>query len=175
MRQLDWALQQQHGDGWFGSNAFTTGAAPFTHTIAYAIRGFLESALLLGDERYLVAAQKAAQAVAKLQRSDGWLAGAYGRNWTPRASYCCLTGVAQMAIIWAILAMSCGQTEFANHARLALAYLKRHHRVAARDAIIRGGMAGSYPIWGAYERFSYPAWAAKFFADTVIVVGRMPK
>ncbi len=173
MRQLDWALQQQDGDGWFASNAFTTGAAPFTHTIGYAISGFLESGLLLGDERYLCAARKAAQAIAKIQRSDGWLAGTYGRNWTPRASYCCLTGVAQMAINWAVLAVSCGKTEFAHHARLALAYLKRHHRVTARDAVIRGGMAGSYPIWGAYERFCYPAWAAKFFADAVMLVGRI--
>jgi len=174
-RQLDWALQQQDADGWFDNNAFTSGAIPFTHTIAYAIRGFLESALLLGDERYLGAARKAALALAKLQRSDGWLAGAYGRNWRPKASYCCLTGVAQMAIIWAILAVNCREIEFASHARLALAYLKQHHHVAARDAVIRGGMAGSYPIWGTYERFCYPAWAAKFFADAVIFVGRIPR
>ena len=34
-------------------------------------------------------------------------------------------------------------------------------------------MAGSYPIWGAYDRFCYPAWAAKFFADAVMLVGRI--
>jgi hypothetical protein len=173
VRQLNWALQQQDDDGWFANNAFTIGAAPFTHTIAYGISGFLESGLLLGDERYLSAARKAAEAVAEIQRSDGWLAGAYGRNWTPQASYCCLTGVSQMAINWAVLAVSCGKNEFAHHARLALAYLKRHHRVTARDAVIRGGMAGSRPIWGAYERFCYPAWAAKFFADAVVLVGRI--
>jgi len=173
VRQLDWALQQQDDDGWFASNAFTIGAAPFTHTIGYAISGFLESGLLLGDERYLSAARKAVRAIAKIQRSDGWLAGAYGRNWTPQAAYCCLTGVAQMAINWAVPAVSCGEVEFARHARLALAYLKRHHRVTARDEVIRGAVAGSYPIWGAYERFCYPAWAAKFFADAVMRVGRI--
>jgi len=172
VRQLDWALHQQEDDGWFRNNAFKADAAPFTHTIAYAISGFLESGLLLGDERYWCAARKAARALAKIQRSDGWLAGAYSRNWRPRASYCCLTGVAQMTVNWA-LAVSCGAVEFAHHARLALAYLKRHHRVAARDAVIRGGMAGSYPIWGAYERFCYPAWAAKFFADALMLVGRI--
>jgi len=170
VRQLDWALHQQEDDGWFRNNAFKADAAPFTHTIAYAISGFLESGLLLGDERYWCAARKAARALAKIQRSDGWLAGAYSRNWRPRASYCCLTGVAQMTVNWA-LAVSCGAVEFAHHARLALAYLKRHHRVAARDAVIRGGIAGSYPLWGAYERFCYPAWAAKFFADAIISVG----
>lgn len=82
----------------FANNAFTHHAAPFTHTIGYAITGFLEAGLLLGEERYLRAARKAARALAKLQRSDGWLAGAYGRNWRPQGSYCCLTGVAQMTV-----------------------------------------------------------------------------
>jgi hypothetical protein len=173
MRQLDWALQQQEDDGWFSNNAFTAGASPFTHTIGYAISGFLESGLLLGDERYLCPARKAARAIAKIQRSDGWLAGTYGRRWMPRASYCCLTGVAQMAVNWAVLTVSCGEAEFAHHARLALAYLKQHHRATARDDVIRGGMAGSYPIWGVYERFCYPAWAVKFFADAVMLVGRL--
>ena len=173
VRQLDWALRQQDDDGWFASNAFTRDVAPLTHTIGYAISGLLESGLILGEERYLYAARKAARALAKIQRSDGWLAGAYSRNWRPRAAYCCLTGVAQMAVNWAVLAISCEEVEFAHHARLALTYLKRHHRVAARDAVIRGGMAGSYPIWGAYERFCYPAWAAKFFADALMLVGRI--
>lgn len=175
LRQLEWALQQQEADGWFAENAFTTGAAPFTHTIGYAISGFLESWRLVGDERHLAAAQRAAQGVAEMQRGDGWLAGAYDRNWTPHGSYCCLTGVAQMAVNWAVLALSGGGAEFADHARLALAYLKRHHRVTTRDAVIRGGMAGSYPIWGAYERFCYPAWAAKFFADAVMRVGHLAR
>jgi hypothetical protein len=120
-------LRQQDDDGWFASNAFTPNGAPYTHTIGYAISGFLESGLLLEDERYLYAARKAAQAIANIQRSDGWLAGTYGRNWTPQASYCCLTGVAQMAINWAVLAVRGGEVEFAHHARLALSYLKRHH------------------------------------------------
>ena len=175
VRQPDWALQQQEDDGWFSNNAFTAGASPSTHTIGYAISGFLESGLLLGDERYLCAVREAARAIAKLQRGDGWLAGTYGPNWMPQASYCCLTGVAQMAVNWAALTVNHGEAEFAHHARLALAYLKRHHRVTARDVIIRGGMAGSYPIWGAYERFCYPAWAAKFFADAVMSVGRIGK
>ena len=78
-----------------------------------------------------------------------------------------------MAINWAVLAIRCGEVEFIHHARLALAYLKRHHRITVRDAVIRGGLAGSNPIWGSYERFCYPAWAAKFFADAVMLVGRI--
>ena len=34
---------------------------------------------------------------------------------------------------------------------------------------IRGGIAGAYPIWGGYERLGYPNWAAKFFADALML------
>jgi uncharacterized protein YyaL (SSP411 family) len=171
-RQLDWAVEQQDRDSWFAHNAFRTDGTPSTHTIAYAICGLLESGLLVGKEDYLAAAKKAAYAVARRQRGDGWLAGAYGRGWNPDASHCCLTGVAQMAVNWTILAVGCGESELLDHARLAVAYLKRHHRVTAHDPVIRGGLAGSYPIWGAYERFCYPAWAVKFFADAIMSLER---
>ena len=172
-RQLNWALQQQHDDGWFTNNAFTANAAPFTHTIAYAISGLLESGLLLNDDRYFGAARKAARALVKLQRSDGWLCGAYGRNWAPQGTYCCLTGVAQMAINWAIFAKKLGETEFLQPAHQALAYVKRHHRIVTKDIVQRGGVPGSYPIWGAYERLCYPAWAVKFLADAIMLIGSM--
>ena len=51
-RNLDWALTQQTPSGWFATNAFVPGRHPFTHTIAYAIRGFIEVAVLLGEDRY---------------------------------------------------------------------------------------------------------------------------
>ena len=68
VRNLDWALAQQRPSGWFANNAFIAGREPFTHTIAYAIRGFLECGVLLGSERYVDAAVKAARALASAQR-----------------------------------------------------------------------------------------------------------
>jgi hypothetical protein len=35
--------------------------------------------------------------------------------------------------------------------------------------VVRGGIAGSLPIWGDYSRFEYPNWAAKFFADALLM------
>jgi len=103
-RNIEWALTQQTESGWFTTNAFTPEPPPFTHTIAYAIRGILESGLLLKEERYISAAARAARALATAQRADGWLAGTYADGWIPRANYCCLTGLAQMSIIWTRLA-----------------------------------------------------------------------
>jgi len=169
VRNLDWALAQQAESGWFENNAFTTGAAPFTHTIAYAIRGFLECGVLLGNERYLRAAEKAARAVAAQQRDDGWLAGTFDRDWRSSAGYCCLTGVAQMALDWIRLAQETGAAGLVDHARLGLAFLKREQDTHHSDPVVRGAIAGSSPIWGAYSRFEFPNWAAKFFADALMM------
>ena len=169
IRNLHWALSQQRACGWFANNAFVPQRHPFTHTIAYAIRGLLECGVLLGEERYLAAAEKAAGALAEAQREDGSLAGAYGERWIPKADYCCLTGVAQMSVNWVRLAQVYGTDKWYRYARRALAYLKRHQRVLDKDQAVMGGIAGSYPIWGDYSRFEYPNWAAKFFADALMM------
>lgn len=169
IRNLDWALAQQRESGWFTNNAFIPGREPYTHTIAYAIRGLLESGVLLGGGRYIDAGAKAARALANAQRSDGWLAGTYDADWAPRASYCCLTGVAQMSINWMRCAREAGTVELHGKARKALSFLKRAQRLNDRDEVARGSIAGSAPIWGAYSRFEFPNWAAKFFADALMM------
>ncbi len=168
-QNLDWALSRQTPSGWFADNAFTPERSPFTHTIAYAIRGFLESGVLLDEERYLHAAVVAGQALAEVQRDDGWLAGTYKDNWVADAGYCCLTGLAQMSLNWTRLAQITGDDELRIPARAALAYLKNTQRLNDMDDPVRGGIAGSIPIWGDYSRFEYPNWAAKFFADALMM------
>lgn len=168
-RNLDWALTQQTACGWFATNAFVPGRSPFTHTIAYAVRGFLESGVLLGEQRYLDAALRAGRGVAAVQRQDGWLAGTYKDGWVAGASYACLTGIAQMSLNWTRLAQAGGVEELRGNARAALAYLKTTHRLDHADPTVRGGISGSAPIWGDYSRFEYPNWAAKFFADALMM------
>ncbi len=168
-RNLEWALTRQTASGWFASNAFMPERSPFTHTIAYAIRGFMESGVLLGEDRFLQAAVTAARALANVQRQDGWLAGAYQDGWVADAGYCCLTGLAQMSLNWTRLTQITGEDHFRERARAGLNYLKTTQKLAAPDAAVRGGIAGSSPIWGDYSRFEYPNWAAKFFADALMM------
>lgn len=168
-RNLEWALTQQTPSGWFATNAFVPGRAPFTHTIAYAIRGFIEVAVLLGEERYFQAAEKAARGLMAKQRSDGWLAGTYDDGWAPTASYACVTGIAQMALCWLRLAQVGGDKAYRDAAWRAIAYVKRTQRLEDSDHVVRGAVPGSAPIWGAYSRFEFPNWAAKFFADALMM------
>ena len=169
IRHLDWALARQTPSGWFAQNAFVEGRPPFTHTIAYAIRGFLESGLLLGEERYVAAALRAARGVAAQQRTDGWLAGTFGDGWVSRDGYCCLTGLAQMCICWSRLRDAAGESGFERNIATGLALLKSSQRLQDPADEVRGGIAGSWPIWGAYSRFEFPNWAAKFFADALML------
>jgi hypothetical protein len=168
-RNLDWALSQQTPSGWFATNAFVPSRPPFTHTIAYAIRGFIEVAVLLGEERYLRAAENAARGLMAKQHEDGWLAGTYDDGWTPTASYACVTGIAQMALCWLRLAQISGDNDYRDAAWRAIAYVKRTQQLEENDPVVRGAIPGSAPIWGAYSRFEFPNWAVKFFADALIM------
>jgi hypothetical protein len=169
LRHLEWALAQQTPSGWFAQNAFTSDRDPFTHTIAYAIRGFLECGVLLKSDRYVGAALKAGRAMAAAQRTDGSLGGTYDRDWTPTARYVCLTGIAQMSLNWMRLARETGAGELREHAERALSYLFVRQAIDDPDPVVRGGIAGSFPIWGDYSRFEFPNWAAKFLADAVMM------
>jgi hypothetical protein len=168
-RNLQWALTRQTPSGWFADNAFTPDRSPFTHTIAYAMRGLLESAALLGEDRYLQAAARAGRALAEAQRQDGWLAGTYKDGWVADAGYCCLTGLAQTSLNWTRLAQITGDQGFRAHAKTALTYIKTTQKLEEPDDAIQGAIAGSVPIWGGYSRFEYPNWAAKFFADALMM------
>ncbi len=168
-RNLDWALSRQTDSGWFANNAFGPGLTPFTHTIAYTIRGLLESGVLLGEERYVRAAEKAGLALLDKQREDGGLAGAFRDGWVADADYCCLTGVAQMCVCWLRLAGETDDMRYRVVALRGIEYLKTTQCLAGSHPAIRGGIAGSVPIWGDYSRFEYPNWAVKFVADALMM------
>ena len=74
-----------------------------------------------------------------------------------------------MSLNWTRLAQATGDEEFRNHARAGLEYLKTTQKLADPDDAVRGGVAGSSPIWGDYSRFEFPNWAAKFFADALMM------
>jgi hypothetical protein len=169
IRNIDSALTRQLSNGWFGENCLDNDDAPLTHTIAYATRGVLEAGLLLNDERYIAAAQRTAAALLRRQRPDGSLAGRYDRHWRPVVRWSCLTGNAQVAGIWLRVAKHLQDTAYLLAAQRAIGFLASVQDLRARDGGVRGGIAGAYPIFGDYGRFEYLNWAAKFFADAVMM------
>ena len=74
-----------------------------------------------------------------------------------------------MALCWLRLFQFTGQRDYREAAGRAIAYVKRTQRIEEADDVVRGAIPGSAPIWGAYSRFEFPNWAAKFFADALMM------
>lgn len=165
-RNLDWAVSQQRG-GWFDNVAFEPNVAPFTHTIAYAIRGLWESSRLVPEPSWEQAARRGADAAMSCLRNDGFIPGQIDLDGRPAADYCCLTGNVQLAIIWAKLHRDTGERRYRDAAVRATRYVMATQDLDTGDLDVRGAIKGSHPIWGRYAPMTYPNWATKFFVEAL--------
>jgi len=169
IRNLDFVLTRQQANGWFAECCLDDNERPLLHTLAYTMEGLLESGVILQEPRYIEAARKAADALLGLQRSDGGLAGRFDASWSPAANWSCLTGDAQSAIVWFRLFELTGDKIYAEAAARMNRYLSGTHDLRSGDPGIRGGIKGSQPIWAEYGTYEYLNWAAKFFADALLL------
>lgn len=176
-KNLDWVLTQQLSNGWFRNNGFyfNDNNIPLTHLIAYTIRSLLESGIYLGNKTYIEAAKSAADVLLKLQRDDDSLSGRYNSEWNPAVKWSCLTGDAQISIIWLRLFEITEDSKYLSAAIKMNDYLKTTQSLYSNKKSIRGGIKGSQPIYGGYMRFSYPNWATKFFIDALILEEKVTK
>ncbi|MFD1600100.1 prenyltransferase/squalene oxidase repeat-containing protein [Halobellus rarus] len=170
VRNLEWVQRIQQENDTFRHWAFTPDDDAFLHTIAYTIRGLVEGGHYLGNRAIVEAGQRAADRLIADQRRNGALAGAYDDGWNG-VDFSCLTGVAQTAIIWIRLAELTGEADYADAARQAIQELKLAQPLDGA-APIRGGLAGSKPVWGPYMRLRYPNWAPKFLVDAILTANR---
>ncbi len=97
-------------------------------------------------------------------RKDGFLPGRLCADWTPGASWACLTGNAQIASCWFLLAKATGNEQF-HTAAVAATRAVRQTLWLDGPLDCRGGVQGSYPVDGEYARYQYLNWAAKFYLD----------
>ena len=164
---LDWAVDAQQASGFFDHCAFERGRAPFTHTIAYTVRGLLESAVLLDDSRYRDAAERAARATLLHLRTDGYLPSTLTIDGRAASRSCCLTGNSQFALVWGRLFAIGGDRRYVDAMDRALAFVMATQDLTTPDRDVRGAIKGSDPVWGRYAPMSYPNWATKFFIDAM--------
>ena len=169
VRNVKWALTQAKSNGWLENNDLEDNERPLTHTIAYATRGILEVGLIAGNGSFVDAAACMARAVAQTQRRDGALPGRLDSEWRAASRWTCVTGNAQMAIIWQRLAAETGETIWNAPAQSAIRFNLEIQNLNTADAGVRGGMPGSYPLTGGYMKNRYPSWAAKFFMDSLML------
>jgi folate-dependent phosphoribosylglycinamide formyltransferase PurN len=175
-RHLEWVLAHvDDATGWIEDCGFegppgTRDAV--THTIAYTIWGVLFMSRILRHERGLSVARRAAHAVARRVGVSKWLPGRLDAAWKGTATYSCLTGNAQMALIWLELHRLEGDPALVSAAFTALDLVKRAQLIRSSEPGLRGGIGGSDPLWGTYIHLAVPNWAAKFFIDALLAKRR---
>lgn len=161
-------LTRAHDNGWFEDNCLETPEQPLLHTIAYTFQGLLEIGVGLGLDDAVDTVVRGNRALLASFDSRGQLRGAYDKDWRPTVRWRCLTGEAQIAIVWLRLAAVTGEDEWRRAGVRLLAQLKATQALSGSDGI-RGGIKGSHPISGPYGRLQYLNWAAKFYADALML------
>lgn len=178
---LDWVVAQQVDGGWFRHANFKPGELPNTHGLAYTLRGLLEASRLTGDGRYLKAARTTADRFLRLFEIRKFLYTFWDAAWqnhgkyVPRLKgrYVCVTGNVQLALVWMRLYALVGDATYASAAFKMIDFVKVLHDLTTRHDGVRGGVPGAFPIFGSYAVLKYPNWAAKFFADALMMKIRL--
>ena len=122
--------------------------------------------------KYIMIAKKSADALLELQEKDGSLKARYDSKWRPAVNWCCLTGIAQVAIIWFRLYGVFHEKKYLHAALKANDFLCNQQPQDAKNSGINGGMAGSFPFNADYEPNRYLNWATKFFIDSLLLEKR---
>ena len=169
IKNLNWSIKQKNKNYWFHNNSFKANKPPLLHTIAYSIRGFLESGILLENENFKNVAMNSSLKLLNYYQKYGLLPARFNSNWQSNDYYSCLTGDAQLSIIWLKLYQIYKEKKFLLNATKLNNYLKSNQILDSRWKDIDGAIKGSDPIWGLYNMFSFPNWATKFFCDALIL------
>jgi uncharacterized protein YyaL (SSP411 family) len=168
-QNLEWALAQQEPNGWLRHNQLGPNKSVTTHGLAYAAEGFIEAYTHVQDRRCLEAGSRVAMQVLRLFETRGDLPAEFGADWRPLASYSCVTGNIQFANIWMRLYQLLGELRYFHAALRMIAWAMQLQQVRGASPGVRGGIKGSHPIYGRYARLRFPNWAAKFFADALML------
>lgn len=176
-KHLDWVLSHvDKNTGWFDLSGFSREdhleRKALTHTIAYTIWGVLATSEVLERTDGIAAARRAALRISRRSELAGRLPGILDAKWQSRARFTCLTGNAQMALIWFRLNELKPDLRLLNSALKALDQVKVAQPMFHSNPAIRGAIPGSDPIWGDYIYMSLPNWSAKFFIDALMAKDR---
>lgn len=178
VNNLRWVLQQQQPNGWFAHCGFNNDP-PVMHVIVYTLRGLLECSLMnntaVDDLEVLSAVIKTTDALCQAMQTqivanvDGMVPTSFDENWQSQALDSCLTGNAQLVCFLYVLAHSIGNQKYREIADKVLSVTKRAQLIDTSLSSIKGAIPGTYPISHGYLYNAYPNWAAKFFADALLM------
>jgi hypothetical protein len=176
-RSLDYVVKRQADNGWFPDcdNSIKYVDQPNTHTLVYTVEGLLYGGILLNENRFIRAAQLTADKMLRRFEIDKKLYGRYNSNWKATVKWTCLTGCAQISLVWSKLFEITNNAWYLNAALKMNDYLCKNQNIVSSVRGIRGGIPGSDPIIGKYQPFTFPSWATKYFCDALIQESKVLK
>jgi hypothetical protein len=178
VKNLLWVISQQNDKGWF-DNTGLKDELPITHVIAYTLRGLLECYALhvpeVEDMEIMPRIVKAADALCNavsvypVRCIRGMVPACFDHQWESVEQQSCLTGNAQLACFLYRLTQVTGNRFYAENGDAILTATKRTQLIKPYIEGITGAIAGSFPFYRGYVPYGYPNWAAKFFADAIMM------
>jgi hypothetical protein len=169
VRNAEFCLSKQHPNGWYRDCCLVDAERPLLHTLAYAMQGLIGVGAISGRRDFVEAAARTADSLIRLMAADGFIPGRIDADFRGAADWCCLTGTAQTAIVWGRLHQLTGDRSYRDAMRRANRYLMRCHDIDNSDPRLRGGVAGSWPVWGDYGRLKVLNWATNFFVEALLL------
>ena len=178
LKNLQWVLKQQQQNGWFAQCGFDNDQ-PIMHVIVYTLRGLLECSQIsnaaVNELAILPAVIKGADALCKALQAqpvagiNGMVPTAFYEDWKSSTNDSCLTGNAQLACLLYRLAQVTEKQMYRDIADTVMSATKRTQLVETSLLPIGGAIAGTFPLSHGYLANAYPNWAAKFFADALLM------
>jgi hypothetical protein len=167
IRNAEYCLSRQYPNGWLPDCCLSNVDEPLLHTLAYSMQGLLGIGRLTGRGDLIAGAQKLADAELRIMSSEGYLPGRQRKDFTAAVDWCCLTGSAQTSAVWSQLYLLTHQEKYRSAVDLVNRHLMARHDIRNPDLRLRGGLAGSWPVWGDYGRYQILNWATKFLLDAL--------
>jgi hypothetical protein len=177
-KNLRWVIKQQNKNDFFENCGFNDDV-PNMHVLSYTIRGllecyaqnieiinqlnFLQNIIKTADRLCIIVEEKA------IENIKGLIPTSLQNNWITNDNDACLTGNAQFAIFLYRLYQITGNLHYIKIAEIIIKALKRTQLINEKYPNISGAISGSYPIYRGYMPNCFPNWAAKFFADALII------
>lgn len=178
VKNIRWILSKKHETGWFSCCGFNDDL-PIMHVIVYTLRGLLECSLMnypgLSGLEIMPTIIKAADSLCiALERKpinniSGMIPASFDQNWESPDVDSCLTGNAQFTCFLYRLAQCTRDERYIKTANNVLSATKRTQLVKTSILPLRGAIAGTYPLSHGYLSNGFPNWAAKFFADALLM------
>jgi hypothetical protein len=167
IRNAEYCLSRQHPNGWLPDCCLTNVDEPLLHTLAYSMQGLLGIGRLTHRDDLIAGAQKLADAQLRIMTPQGFLPGRQRNDFSAAADWCCLTGSAQTSAVWSQLYQLSHDEKYRSAVEVVNRYLMARHDIRNADLRLRGGVPGSWPVWGGYGQLQILNWATKFLLDAL--------